>query len=204
MKNEITENQETPEDFNNYLENMMGNIALDKARELEIEMQELLPKLELEYKKFPAELFKKDFLRLFTGQIPEGEAKDNNAIAVWIAIAGSPHMPVDLIDENGTVVAQVPALFNSDKFIKNNSDNDRGVFVNAVTDLENMRKSHPRLAYQAYMARLLPYAEKLTTDIGINNLEGWIKLFKYFNINPDNPKEDVKQETNFDDIFEYD
>lgn len=199
-----TNNQEKNETVSKSIEEALSGMAMDQARELESDMLALLPKLELENKKFPAKLFEKDFLRLFTGQITEDEAKANNAIAVWIAIAGSPHMPVDLVDEENNVVAKVPALFNSEKFIKNNSDADRGVFVNAINDLEQMRKIHPRRAYLAYMARLLPYTEKLTADNGINNLEDWFKLFKYFNINPDKATPEKQAANIADELFDYD
>lgn len=186
------------------VENLLSQISRDQALEAESSIADILPMLEKENrKKFPAELFRMDFLSVFKGEKTNKEIEEGNYMSIWIAIAGGPHLPVDLIDDSGTIVAIVPALINADKFNKNSSEDDRGVFENAAREMADLRVINPRLAMGRYLQRLIPYADSLTrSENEILQDDKWNQLFDYFN----NGKTTVKAKVidNLSDAFVYD
>lgn len=71
---------------------------------------ELHASLQTEINNLPEKIFRHSFLPLFCGETPPQEVTPG----LWAAVAGNPFMPVNVIDEEGTVLFQVPSLFDRD------------------------------------------------------------------------------------------
>lgn len=82
----------------------------------------------------------KYFLPYFSGELPL--SKDNNIVAQWISIAGTPMSEVDVIDNKGQVVFTVPPLFDSNG-INIINRRERNSFADISSNFIRMNVSTP-------------------------------------------------------------
>lgn len=99
--------------------------------------------------KLPENLFVRDFLPFFSGQVPLNKASQH--YQYWIGIAGTPMNEVDIIDNKGNTIFTVPPLMNAD-FI---NPNKRHKAMGDIFTEQSLHSSHSPAAGNSYLAREL-------------------------------------------------
>ena len=124
----------------------------------------------------PEDIFVYYFLPMFAGEdVPNA----SRLIADWQRTAGSPWMPVNIVDKAGNVVAQIPALresewFTPDKDSKNNLDYQ--MFL-----AKQKAAVSPRLAQAMMVDALSNKVEELTSKVNPENyLAKWQTLLSRY------------------------
>ena len=134
------------------------------------------------------EKFKQLFLPYFLG-----EKYNENIIVKWTEIAGSPQMPVHLIDEEGQVVNTVPPLIKGGLF--NNGEDVDSLIAQGKLKEETFGVNRE---YNKLKMTLVDKVEEL------ENVDEWAKaLSKYVDTSTINTEE-VHDEESYDDDFELD
>ena len=153
-------------------------------------------------RRIPEPVFRELFLPFFLGERPAEEQPE--LIAHWIGLIGSASLPADIVDATGTVLFQVPPVYDTDQ-LDTMSRNPKGdsfqkVFTNYADDL----KVHPAIG-----ARYL--AEQLTLKLD-TNLHGeqassssysWRPALEYYKLVPTKTESSVAAATTSDDDFDF-
>jgi hypothetical protein len=92
-----------------------------------------------EHPQLPEEIFRKQFLPLFTTGVPDDVRPA--LITYWIGIAATPWNPVDIIDRQGQILFTVPSLYARD--VINTKDGDPShsygnIFMNYELQMSNI------------------------------------------------------------------
>jgi hypothetical protein len=125
-------------------------------------------------KKMPIEIFKY-FIPYF-----KGEKKSDYIIVKWIELAGSPFLPVKLIDEEGNIVDEVPPLYANK--VKEKTDTKFSILIDKV-------KTNNRLMQGKGDAILKKTLQKEIEHLNITT-EKWLELLNKY----DDNKIEVKTE----------
>lgn len=135
--------------------------------------------------KLPESVFVQTFLPYFSGQIKAGP--NENPVAQWIGVAGSPTSEVELIDNQGKVVAIVPAIFNTD-FINPNKIQGNGLY--RIAQQHELEKTNPinnsNNVFANQLLSRVPQAQVSQTDS-----EKWDILLSRYGLSEKN-KNDLK------------
>lgn len=130
--------------------------------------------------KYPADLFAKYFLTYFSGQTPMGP--DDQVIANWVNIAGSPSSEVDLIDAAGNTVAVVPPMIDTSNI--SGVKREDGKEFSDITAEANMRSHMSKTMAKNYLYEELDKKSDAIIDVDATKAkeEKWVKLMDYFDI----------------------
>jgi len=130
--------------------------------------------------KLPESVFRQDFLPYFSGQIIDDRTRQ--ITTVWIGIAGSPTSPVDVVDQEGKTLFQVPPVMSTTFLERAQNSN-----IKSFGELFDMAQRQ-----DAYLPgtgqNLLASAVTLRTDKSKlkpeeESVKGWDAIFKYYNLN---------------------
>lgn len=151
--------------------------------------------------------FKNIFLPIFLG---ETIVSHGATLTDWVSYAGGQYLPVDVIDQQGTVIFRVPAIYSRDVVLANIDRSQN------IADIMHMAKKHHELSPKsgdAYRVRGLTNVLKnmFSTDNFLANFEDWNSIFKRygkgFELGVKNNSTAISNDTNQqsnDDDFEYD
>lgn len=133
--------------------------------------------------KFPAHLFKEQFLPFFSGQVQM--TPDNDFIAHWITIAGSASSEVELLGADGRVVAVVPPIVDT-SIISAEANVDTKEFSDITAESEMLSGQSPVLAKNYFYRELSRKGETLidnnTSEVLNAREQAWHDLMGYFGV----------------------
>jgi|JFJP01.1.fsa_nt_gi hypothetical protein len=144
----------------------------------------------------PDIMFRTYFLPYFSGEM---EDSDNEVLSTWINIAGSTYSAVNILDNNGKVIARVPPIHDRDvisPIVNRNED------LSYIFKLAREKASlSPRLANNIVNDELNNRLNNLSADHDSSTLEKeWIELFQYYGKITINKK---SKELDSDDQYEF-
>ena len=164
-------------------EDELDPITLERRRMVQRQITAAAAQIEQANKnmirKFPAFLFKRDFLDWLRGAPVTDPHLRQKA---WIEIAGDCFSPVDLTDEQGKVVIRVPGLHNKERFSPSkNIDDEKS--TGDMTDLAMrmgriMPNQVPNMVEDVLIDKFKNMIDKSGDSEEINR---WLSLYKYFN-----------------------
>lgn len=118
----------------------------------------------------PEGIFIRDFLPLFSGETTQDK---ETLLSYWYLIAGTPYHPVNLIDDTGRVVAQVPPL--QDRNVLSAKPNNAKELSVVFEEAKQKSSLSPALGQQIIASALNNQLETKTTQV-IN--EAWVKQWE--------------------------
>lgn len=131
--------------------------------------------------RIPEELFVREFLPYFSGQ--KIDAPQDNVMAKWISIAGSPTSEVELMDGAGMVVGVVPAIFDTG-FI--NPEKSKELTISRITDRYELERTNPiNNASNNMMQQLLskvPTSADSKSTASESQTQRWYNLFDRYGV----------------------
>lgn len=101
--------------------------------------------------KLPEEIFVGVFLPYFSGEVQS--THDNNLVANWISVAGSPMASVDIIDNSGTKLYTVPPIMDTsiiDISNRNKTISFKDILVQAEVNGRNIKGDGERFALKEF------------------------------------------------------
>lgn len=127
-------------------------------------------------RKLPESIFVRDFLPLFSGESTQDR---ENLLSYWYLIAGTPYHPVDLIDERGQFVIQVPPL--QDRNVVNPAGGN-GKELSAVFEEAKQKSSLSPALGQQIIANALHnnLQNKLSKDVNKEHVALWEALMSHY------------------------
>lgn len=136
-----------------------------------------------ENSKLPEEIFQGHFLPFFSGQ--RHASKDDNVIAEWISVAGTPMNEVDIIDRDGEVLFTVPPLMDTN--IINVTTNTSQRSMSAILSNYDLHHNNiPKVAVNKLNQNLGDKSEALLNPkVSFENKERWDKIMLRYNISPE-------------------
>lgn len=149
----------------------------------------------------PENMFVYHFLPYFSGEVKENSQE---IITNWLTIAGSAVNPVNILDANGRVVAQVPPM-------QNNSGLDPAAtsesnLAYAAKEAKAMAGLSPVAAQNILSNELSIKLSSMTKELEASNAEHenkWNELLKHYGkaVKPDNVKDNINSDAG--DIFGF-
>lgn len=170
---------------------------------IELSFSELVERPAKEINQLPENIFKQYFLPFFCGEV---NTNKQNFLVQWISIAGTPIKEVEIIDENGNKLFNVPAIMDSTIIdVKNTKEGQS--FFDITVNYELHRKQLPVIG-ETYLRNSLDERFKtLTTNSSSHeiNERQWNEIFIRYGKIKDPAIEEVKKEDRLsDDEFIYD
>lgn len=149
----------------------------------------------------PEHVFVNNFLPYFSGQVKED--KNLPVTTTWIAIAGTPMNPVDIVDETGEVLYTVPPLMSSN-FLRTN-ENLRGKSFNEIfTRARNQANRLPVLGDRVLAEEASQKLNKMDVKPSIEEYSNWNNIYERYGIktaskltNKNNNKQNQDDELEF-------
>lgn len=148
----------------------------------------------------PEQVFVTYYLPYFSGNMPEQVAKNekliHDLVSHWVAVAGGPHMEMDVVGDDGKVLFTVPAIFSTEK-LKTIGLTGRGL-LDTSAEFAQRRGQSPvaasiwwtkKLAERA--AQILPVGWDAPETAQFSDNPRWQEIFNRYKVKP--PK-DVKVE----------
>ncbi|MFA5623268.1 MAG: hypothetical protein WC981_03500 [Candidatus Dojkabacteria bacterium] len=137
----------------------------------------------------------KYFLPYFSGELPL--SKDNNVVAQWISIAGTPMSEVVVVDAKGQVVFTVPPLFDSNG-INITNRRERNSFADISSDFIRMNVSTPIAANNFLNNSLHKKVEEIVdhNHKPTMNQERWNSILKRYGKEVESETKETKTSSN--------
>lgn len=129
--------------------------------------------------KLPEDIFVNYFLPYFAN--PVSDNVNNNKVAEWVSIAGTPVAEVDIVDNNNKVLYSVPSLFDTSVINLNKlSENHRFNDIMNKFDLQN--NNIPSVAQYLLKQDLGNKLENMTevTSNRLNKEKQWRDIFSKY------------------------
>jgi len=157
--------------------------------------------------KLPEEVFVKEFLPFFSGQVTR-ESRPNT-LATWIGIAGSPAAEVAVVDQKGDVIYNVPGVFDT-SFLTLNRGKERGGDYDQIIDQSNMLKTNLPQEGNRYLTEALAHKFKTIEQKAVvsPNEQRWVNIFHRYGIDvpghddPSNSKNKPNGSIVDDEVYE--
>lgn len=143
--------------------------------------EELLNSIIVEKNKLPEKLFVTNFLPVFSGEVLIEKVPD--FIPIWVSVAGSPTAAVDIVDEKGTVLFTVPAIFDTN-FIDPRHRAGKMDF----SEIVRFAKLHGNISPAQEQNVFLGEVSKKINDMAKTspkykeNLDLWTNIFNRYNV----------------------
>ncbi len=130
------------------------------------------------YNKLPEDIFVNKFLPYFCGEKTLNET-DDPIMALWIGIAGTPTLPVTIINAAGEPLYNVPALFSTN--IINTLDPNSKSFKDIVNNYLIRRENMPMMA-NGFLAGALEEKSKslINTKEDPETIAQWEMIFNRY------------------------
>lgn len=152
--------------------------------------------------KIPEKIFVNYFLPYFTNK----EAyKEDNILAEWIAVAGTPTSEVEVIDYNNEVLFTVPSVFDTSIINLNNLNNENARLKSIMINYQLENNNLPIVANNNLKENLEYKLGQMTTESTntSNKRKSWNNILeRYGYIKPSEDK--TKSSTDTDDDLVYD
>ncbi len=133
----------------------------------------------VEHARLPEEIFKETFLPLFAGQIKDGP--NSKLTTNWIGIAGSPMLPVDIIDSKDNVLFTVPPLMSSD-FVGLGSQRAGRTFNSIFKEAKEQASRVPVLGQVIIANEGSKKIKEMKPSLDNEDVKQWESIMKRYNI----------------------
>lgn len=131
----------------------------------------------------PAEAFRWCFLPFFLGEevppeVTQGRGQPN--IGHWIALAGGPYRPVDIINESGEKILEVPPVL--DNTVLDHSIHDKSAAMREAIVSSREILTHNPAQSNRYLEHLYQHELKrlVVKPLDIDHIIAWNKIFAYY------------------------
>jgi hypothetical protein len=149
----------------------------------------------------PENMFVHHFLPFFSGETTENAQE---SITNWITIAGSPMHPVNIVNSQGQVVAQVPPINNNGALDPTGKDTN---IAYAMKEAKSLSGLSPNAGQNLILGKLSEKLDAMTakaTDNQTQMQERWNDLLKHYNKKPIGAAAaNDKQQTDESDVFGF-
>lgn len=116
--------------------------------------------------KFPVDKFNKFFAPYFLGKLEMPEKSD--IVDTWVGIAGSPFLPVDIVNNKNEILFQVPPIFG-----KLNSDaNGKINFTDKFMELQQRSGDIPGRTQKFINNEIMPLTDGMKSEDYTSTWEG--------------------------------
>jgi len=149
----------------------------------------------------PENMFVHHFLPFFSGETTENAQESINN---WITIAGSPMHPVNIVNSQGQVVAQVPPI-NNNAILDPASDKEINMAY-AMKEAKSLSGLSPTAGQNLIIGKLSEKLDTLTAHVSDKQTEmqdRWNDLLKHYNKKPIGAAANDKQQTDESDVFGF-
>jgi hypothetical protein len=157
--------------------------------------------LNKELSKLPETIFKNVFLPYLCG---EKDLKDsNNIIATWVAIAGTPANKVQIIDDAGNDLFEVPALIDTNGSV--DTLNPNSIPMSTIIENYAIRAATMPIMGNNFLRQALDEKVSQITQVKINESteDEWYKIFVRYGKIKDSGTEDIKVSSMSNDEFDF-
>lgn len=133
-----------------------------------------------EPKKIPEYVFSKVFLPFFCGESTIEEAGVEITEGHWISFAEGPYMPVDVVNEEGEILFQVPPRYDNNT-VHPSHVNDINNYVTVADHYRNLATSFPAQANAFLQNVLKERNEVMRTNIRtVEHLYAWNNILRRY------------------------
>ena len=149
----------------------------------------------------PENMFVYHFLPFFSGEVKENSQE---IITNWLTIAGSAVNPVNILDTNGRIVAQVPPMQNNNALDPATIDDSNLAY--AAKEAKAMAGLSPVAAQNILSNQLSVKLSTMTKELQISNVEHekkWNDLLTHYGKVPPTDKSKDSTSTDEGDIFGF-
>jgi len=149
----------------------------------------------------PENMFVHHFLPFFSGETTENAQE---AMTNWITIAGSPMHPVNIVNQQGQVVAQVPPINNNNALDPTGKDTNMAY---AMKEAKSLSGLSPIAGQELILGKLSEKLDNMTAGLDQKQTgmqERWNDLLKHYNKPPIGHKSTNDKQTSDDsDVFGF-
>jgi len=147
------------------------------------------------YNKIPESVFVNYFLPYFTGQ-----KQSDTWVIEWISIAGTPMLPVHVVDDvTKEILYTVPGYLDTSGIINNSR-----LSLSAIIERYNMYKNNGiPMQSRAYLAKSLnEYERAITGDISKDAINKWRYILSRYNLLKENNQATANESNSLDDFID--
>lgn len=149
------------------------------------------------YNRINESVFVNYFLPFFIGQ-----RHSDTWVIEWISIAGTPMLPVNVVDDvTKEVLYTVPGFLDTSSIINDNRNLSLGAIIERYIMIEN---NGIPMQSRAYLAKNLnEYEKAVTGDMGKNTINQWHYILQRYNLMPaEQQQAPTSQNNDLDDFID--